>query len=46
MVRTQLEACDDLVERLAHVTDPVKAVVELIWNSLDADAHHVAVSLQ
>lgn len=45
MARIQLEAGDDLVQRLAHENDPVKAVIELVWNSLDADAHHVAVVL-
>ncbi|WP_188042898.1 hypothetical protein [Changpingibacter yushuensis] len=28
-----------MVERLAGETDPVRAVIELIWNSLDADAN-------
>ena len=36
---------DDHVQGLAHEKDPVKAVIELVWNSLDADAHHVAVVL-
>lgn len=46
VTRIQLEAGADLVERLAHESDPVKAVIELVWNSLDADAHHVVVVLQ
>ena len=45
MTRISLEAGNDLVERLAHENDPVKAVVELVWNSLDADAHSVSVVL-
>lgn len=45
MTRISLEAGDDLVERLAHENDPVKAVVELVWNSLDADAHSVSAVL-
>lgn len=45
MARISLEAGNDLVERLAHENDPVKAVVELVWNSLDADAHSVSVAL-
>lgn len=45
MARIQLEAGNDLVQRLAHENDPVKAVIELVWNSLDADAHSVAVIL-
>lgn len=45
MTRISLEAGNDLVERLAHENDPVKAVVELVWNSLDADAHSVSAVL-
>ena len=30
---------------LAHEGDPLRAVLELIWNSLDADANQVAVTL-
>lgn len=45
MTRIQLEAGDDHIQRLAHERDPVRAVIELIWNSLDADANHVTVVL-
>ncbi|WP_434966266.1 ATP-binding protein [Janibacter indicus] len=45
MPRIQLEAGDDHIERLAHENDPVRAVIELVWNSLDADAHEVHVNL-
>lgn len=45
MTRISLEAGNDLVERLAHENDSVKAVIELVWNSLDADAHSVSVAL-
>lgn len=45
MTRISLEAGNDLVERLAHENDPVKAVIELVWNGLDADAHAVSVAL-
>jgi hypothetical protein len=45
VVRIQLEAADDHVKGLAHEGDPVRTVVELIWNGLDADAHKVTVSL-
>lgn len=38
-----MEAADDHVEKLAHEGDPVRAVVELIWNALDADAERVEV---
>lgn len=41
-----LAAGDDLVQRLAGETDPVRAVIELIWNGLDADADQVHVTLQ
>lgn len=41
----RLEAADDHVQKLAHENDPVRAVIELVWNSLDADAHHVNVVL-
>lgn len=41
----RLEAGSDLVQRLAHEADPVRAVEELIWNSLDADAENVRVDL-
>ena len=38
-----LETSDDLVQRLAHESDPVRAVIELIWNALDAEANEVHV---
>lgn len=41
MSSISLEAGDDLVERLAHEKDPVNAAVEIVWNSLDADAFSV-----
>jgi len=41
-----LEAAADHVEVLAHESDPARAVIELVWNGLDADAHRVTVSLQ
>lgn len=44
-MRIQLEAGADHVEALAHERNPVQAVVELVWNSLDAEAHDVAVNL-
>lgn len=40
-----LEAGDDHVQKLAHENDPVRAVIELVWNSLDANAHRVDVVL-
>lgn len=41
-----LTAGNDLVQRLAGEKDPTRAVIELVWNSLDADADHVDVTLQ
>ncbi|RSD16297.1 ATP-binding protein [Amycolatopsis eburnea] len=46
MSTIQLEAASDHVRQLAYESQPVKAVLELIWNGLDADAHHVNVTLQ
>jgi histidine kinase/DNA gyrase B/HSP90-like ATPase len=46
MTRLQLEAAPDHVQRLAYESQPLKAVIELIWNGLDADAHRVAVTLE
>jgi hypothetical protein len=41
-----LQASDDLVARLAHEGDPVRAVVELVWNAIDGEAHTVTVRLE
>jgi Histidine kinase-, DNA gyrase B-, and HSP90-like ATPase len=38
-----LQASNDLVARLAHESDPLRAVVELIWNAVDAEAWTVTV---
>lgn len=46
MSKVSLEAAQDHVETLAHEGDPVRAVLELIWNGLDADAHHVSVDFE
>jgi HSP90 family molecular chaperone len=46
MAEFHLQAGDDHVERLAHENDPVRAVVELIWNSIDAEATSVTVTLE
>lgn len=46
MAELHLEAGEDHVERLAHENDPVRAVVELIWNAVDAEATTVAVSFE
>lgn len=41
-----LQASDDLVARLANESDPIRAVIELIWNSIDAEAWTVDVTLE
>jgi hypothetical protein len=41
-----LQASDDLVTRLARERDPVRAVVELIWNAIDGEADTVRVLLR
>jgi HSP90 family molecular chaperone len=46
MAELLLQAGDDHVQRLAHENDPVRAIVELIWNCVDAEASHVAVDLE
>lgn len=46
MVELVLVAADDLVARIAHERDAVRAVVELIWNAVDAEANRVTVELQ
>ncbi|WP_022891596.1 ATP-binding protein [Agromyces subbeticus] len=40
-----LSAGGDLVTRLARERDPVRAVVELVWNAIDAEADTVRVQL-
>ncbi|QYF74427.1 ATP-binding protein [Cryobacterium sp. PAMC25264] len=45
MGRFKLEAAADHVQGLAHEGNVVRAVLELIWNGLDADASRVDVSL-
>jgi hypothetical protein len=41
-----LQTGDSLIVRLAHEADPIRAVVELVWNSIDAEASHVSVVLE
>lgn len=40
-----LTASDDHVARLAHEGAPVRAIIELIWNAVDAEATNVAVTI-
>ncbi|HEX2417037.1 MAG TPA: ATP-binding protein, partial [Micromonosporaceae bacterium] len=44
MADLHLQASDDHVERLAHENDPVRAIVELVWNAIDAEATEVVVA--
>ncbi len=44
MKRYPVAVQPDHLERLAKARRPVVAVAELIWNSLDADAHRIDVS--
>lgn len=46
MPRIILNAGNDLVQRLAGEKDPVRAIIELVWNSLDADANKVSVTFE
>ena len=46
MQRLHIDAKDDLILRLAHRDQPVQAVIELIWNSLDAEANNVTVVIE
>lgn len=41
-----LSAGSDLVTRLARERDPVRAVAELVWNAIDAEADTVRVTLE
>ncbi|WP_427888642.1 ATP-binding protein [Kribbella sp. GL6] len=41
-----LEASNDLVQRLAKESDAVRAIVELVWNSIDAESTTVTVDLE
>ena len=45
MAELILQTSDDLVARLANESDPIRAVVELVWNSIDAEAWTVSVTL-
>ena len=46
MAELRLKASDDHVARIAHERDPLRAVVELIWNAIDAEADTVTVHLK
>lgn len=46
MRRLHIDAKDDLVLRLAHRDQPVAAIIELVWNSLEAEACRVNVVIE
>ncbi|TDB88430.1 ATP-binding protein [Actinomadura sp. 7K534] len=41
-----LSASDDHVQRLAKERDPIRAIIELIWNGIDAEADRVDVNFE
>lgn len=43
MDKVHLAAASDHVRSLAHERDPLRAIIEIVWNSLDADAHRVDI---
>ena len=43
MAILELKAQHDALQKIAVMRDPVKAVAEFVWNSLDADATEVSV---
>ncbi|MDW8805904.1 ATP-binding protein [Streptomyces scabiei] len=45
-MRIPVEVRPDFIEKVARRTDPLGAVEELVWNSLDADATKVYVELE
>ncbi|MFB7126423.1 ATP-binding protein [Kitasatospora sp. NPDC056273] len=45
-MRIPVEVKPDFIEKVARRTDPVGAVEELVWNSLDADATRVEIDLE
>lgn len=44
--RIHIDAQADYMLRIAHRDDPVRAVIELVWNSLDAEADTVKVDVE
>lgn len=46
MTTLNLQAKQDFLERDAATRDPIRAIAELVWNALDADATRVEVMLE
>ena len=44
--RIHIDAQADYMLRIAHRDDPVRAVIELVWNSLDAEAGTVRIDVE
>lgn len=45
MTTLTVKAKQDLLQRAGTTRDPIKAIAEFVWNSLDADASNVQVEL-
>ncbi len=46
MAELVLQAGDGHVARLAHESDPIRSMVEMIWNAIDAEAWNVTVRIE
>ncbi|MBO9621681.1 MAG: ATP-binding protein [Sphingomonas sp.] len=46
MTTLNLQAKQDFLERDAATRDPIRAIAELVWNALDADATRIEVVLE
>lgn len=46
MTTLNLQAKQDFLERDAATRDPIRAIAELVWNALDADATSIQVTLE
>jgi hypothetical protein len=42
----ELKAGADHIERLAHESDPARALIELVWNAIDAEATEVRIVVE
>ena len=46
MAVLNLEAKQDHLEKVANTRDPIKAIAEFVWSTLDADATDVGVEFR
>lgn len=44
MTVLELKAQQDALQKIATTRDPVRALAEVVWNAIDADATHVSVA--